>query len=106
VKVPIWHILVMFHSRLPPAESAPPVCERSEDPPQIDAPTPVQARPKRLADHRRGECIWPLGPIEATGDWRTLFCCAPVDGPDFKSRRYCAEHAARAFLSTSEEPLP
>ena len=72
----------------------------------MDVSPPVATRPKRLADHRRGECIWPLGPIEAAGDWRTLFCCAPVNGQHFRGGRYCAEHAVRAFLPASDEPLP
>lgn len=65
--------------------------------PRMDAPAPVHAQPKRLADHRMGECIWPLGPAEAEGDWRTLFCCAPAT-----RRRYCAEHAQRAFQPEDE----
>jgi hypothetical protein len=58
---------------------------------ELNAPDGVQA--KRLASHRRGECLWPLGAAEAIGDWRTLFCCAPVEG----ARSYCPHHTALAI---------
>jgi hypothetical protein len=96
----------MFHSRLSPAQPASLAAERLENPPQIEEAPLVQVWPKRLADHRRGECIWPLGPIGDAGDWRTLFCCAPVKDQSVSGRRYCAEHAARAFLPDAEEQLP
>jgi len=60
--------------------------------PQMDQPPPADARPAVLAEHRAGECLWPLGPAEAPADWRALFCCAPTD----RGRRYCAAHAARS----------
>ena len=60
--------------------------------PAMDGAPPEGADPKPLVAHRRGECLWPLGPAEQEGDWRTLFCCAPVAG----GRRYCPTHARRA----------
>lgn len=66
--------------------------------PDMDAPPPVDARPKPLAWHRRGECLWPLGAARTAGDWRTLFCCAPVS----VGRRYCPTHAALAFQPEPE----
>jgi hypothetical protein len=66
--------------------------------PPMDAPLPGCAHPKVLADHRSSECLWPLGPAEAPGDWRTLFCCAPVAA----RRRYCPDHARLALRATPE----
>ncbi len=60
--------------------------------PSMDAPPPLDADPKPLARHRRGECVWPLGGAEQPGDWRTLFCCAPAA----VGARYCDVHTARA----------
>ncbi|QUD88035.1 GcrA family cell cycle regulator [Phenylobacterium montanum] len=62
--------------------------------PDMDQPPPPAARPKPLAQRERGECAWPLGAAEQEGDWRTLFCCAPVR----PGGRYCCAHAARARL--------
>ena len=59
---------------------------------------PAGSIPKRLADHKRGDCLWPLGPTRDEGDWRTLFCCAPVSGRG----SYCARHGERAYLPSSE----
>jgi hypothetical protein len=67
--------------------------------PLMELPVPPDAEPKTLRDRRRGECAWPLGPAEATGDYRTLFCCAPVEA----GRGYCPVHRAR---SLSGEVLP
>lgn len=66
--------------------------------PEMDAPLPDDAHPKPLAWHRRGECLWPLGAARTAGDWRTLFCCAPVG----VGRRYCPSHAALAFRAEPE----
>jgi hypothetical protein len=61
--------------------------------PAMDLLAPNKAIPKTLSQHRRGECLWPLGPAEVAGDWRTLFCCAQVvDG-----RAYCSDHARLAW---------
>ncbi len=60
--------------------------------PPMDSPPPSGADPKPLARHRRGECVWPLGPAQEAGDWRTLFCCAPA----VTGRRYCPTHGALA----------
>ena len=60
--------------------------------PAMDLPPPAGADPKPLTARVRGECAWPLGPAEQPGDWRTLFCCAPVK----PGGRYCRDHAARA----------
>jgi len=65
---------------------------RCEPLPSMDPTAPVGAAPKPLAQHQRGECLWPLGLAEAAVDWRTLFCCAPAARP----RRYCPAHLARA----------
>ena len=59
----------------------------------MDWPAPACADPKTLAERSAGQCAWPLGPAEAAGDYRTLFCCAPVD----RGRGYCATHRALAF---------
>ena len=67
---------------------------RSVPLPRMDEPPPADANPKRLAQHRRGECVWPLGSAQDEGDWRTLFCCAPI----VIGRRYCPIHTARARL--------
>ncbi|MDR3512375.1 MAG: GcrA family cell cycle regulator [Caulobacteraceae bacterium] len=61
--------------------------------PQMDLPPPADADPKPLAARRTGRCAWPLGPAEEAGDYRTLFCGAPVKA----GRGYCATHAARAY---------
>jgi hypothetical protein len=59
----------------------------------MDHPPPAGARPRPLAGHKSGECLWPLGSAEQPGDWRTLFCCAPAA----PRRVYCEVHAARAL---------
>ena len=56
--------------------------------PDMDRPPPVDADPKPLADRGLFQCAWPLGPAEEPGDFRTLFCCAPVRG----AGSYCACH--------------
>lgn len=61
--------------------------------PRMDGPTPPGADPKPLSARRFGECAWPLGPAEAEGDHRTLFCAARVE----RGGRYCPAHAARAY---------
>jgi len=66
---------------------------RREPLPFMDWPAPADAEPKPLAERARGQCAWPLGPAEAPGDYRTLFCCAPAD----PGRSYCATHRALAF---------
>ena len=66
---------------------------RREALPFMDRPAPADADPKTLAERSRGQCAWPLGPAEAPGDYRTLFCCAPVD----RGHSYCATHRALAF---------
>jgi hypothetical protein len=60
--------------------------------PAMDAAPPPDANPKPLAQHKCGECVWPLGRADEAGDWRTLFCCAPVR----LGVRYCQTHAARS----------
>lgn len=67
--------------------------------PAMDAPPLPGTEPKTLALRARGECAWPLGPAEAIGDYRTLFCCAPAEA----ARSYCSVHRAR---SLSGEVLP
>ena len=64
--------------------------------PDMDGPLPPDAAPKPLAQHRRGECVWPLGAADQEGDWRTLFCCAPI----LAGRRYCPAHTARSRHSS------
>jgi len=50
---------------------------------------------KYLADHRTGECKFPVGDAPIHGDMsRQLFCCEPVEE---KGARYCDKHAARVF---------
>ncbi|HEX4181143.1 MAG TPA: GcrA family cell cycle regulator [Caulobacteraceae bacterium] len=72
----------------------------SRDPlPCMDAPAPPCADPKILADRGERECAWPLGPAETAGDYRTLFCCAPVE----RGRSFCAAHLARAYRSEEED---
>jgi hypothetical protein len=66
--------------------------------PFMDWPLPPGARPKFLADREAGECAWPLGPAEAPGDHRSLFCCAPVK----RGRPYCPCHQLRA----RRDPVP
>ena len=65
---------------------------RCEPLPDMDLPAPPDAAPKRLADREFGECAWPLGTADEEGDYRTLFCCAPVK----RGRPYCIDHAAVA----------
>jgi hypothetical protein len=65
--------------------------------PDMDRPPPPDADPKPLASLAFGECVWPLGAAEQAGDYRTLFCGAPVAIP----RCYCAIHAARAYTRRS-----
>lgn len=60
--------------------------------PFMDVPPPPDADPKTLAEREDGECAWPLGPADAPGDHRTLFCCAPA-GP---GQSYCSVHRERA----------
>jgi hypothetical protein len=67
--------------------------------PVMDEPPLPGTEPKTLAHRARGECAWPLGPAEAIGDYRTLFCCAPAEA----GRSYCAIHRTR---SLSGEVLP
>jgi len=57
--------------------------------PEMDFPTPMGARPSRLADRGPRECAWPLGPAEQPGDYRTLYCCAPTG----RRSAYCPVHA-------------
>ena len=66
---------------------------RREALPFMDRPAPADADPKTLAERSPGQCAWPLGPAEEPGDYRTLFCCALVEG----GRGYCATHRALAF---------
>ena len=86
-------------SRVPPARAESSI--RREPLPLMEQPAPPNADPKTLAHRSRGECAWPLGPAEAPGDYRTLFCCAPV-GP---GRTYCPAHRARAFTGQVLPPL-
>ncbi len=65
---------------------------RCEPLPPMDDPPPPQAQPRPLASRDAGQCLWPLGPSEAPGDWRTLFCCAPVAA----AGSYCPAHRARS----------
>lgn len=65
--------------------------------PDMDQPPPLGADPKPLAARRFGECAWPLGPAEAEGDHRTLFCAART----MPGKVYCAAHAARAYRPRS-----
>jgi len=60
--------------------------------PQMDLTPPCNVNPKPLVERKRRECAWPLGPAEAEGDYRTLFCCAPAR----RRSPYCPEHAALA----------
>jgi GcrA cell cycle regulator len=69
---------------------------RREPLPFMDWPDPAGATPKTLTHREPGECAWPLGPAEAPGDDRTLFCCAPVE----VGRSYCAVHDARVIRAT------
>jgi hypothetical protein len=70
---------------------------RTEPLPTMASDPPPGSDPKRLCDRRRGECAWPLGPAEAPGDYRTLFCCAPIDrGGSRRAGAYCAHHRALA----------
>jgi GcrA cell cycle regulator len=69
--------------------------------PFMDWPPPPGARPKSLADREAGECAWPLGPAEASGDHRTRFCCAPVK----RGRPYCPCHQLRARRDPVPPPL-
>jgi len=62
---------------------------RCEPLPNMDFELPPGAAPKRLVDRAPGECAWPLGPAQEEGDYRTLFCCAPVA----PRSAYCACHA-------------
>jgi hypothetical protein len=78
-------------SRLQPDDGE--VDDRREPLPFMDAPAPADSEPKTLADRGAGECAWPLGPADAEGSYRTLFCCAPV----VSARSYCSVHLARAF---------
>jgi GcrA cell cycle regulator len=75
----------MTRVRLPPPF-------RCEPLPPMDPYPPPGANPKPLARHLEGECLWPLGPVEVGGDWRTLFCCARAK----PEGAYCAAHAIRA----------
>lgn len=56
--------------------------------PDMDLPLPPGADPRPLTQKGFGQCAWPLGPAEQPGDFRTLFCCAPVDG----EQSYCPCH--------------
>lgn len=51
--------------------------------------------PKYLADHRDGECIFPLKDEPPAGDMsRQLFCCEPAEA----GACYCADHAKVVYL--------
>jgi hypothetical protein len=63
--------------------------------PRMDGRVPCDARPTTLVERRRGQCAWPLGPAEAPGDYRTLFCGARVQACGV----YCAIHRALAYCS-------
>jgi GcrA cell cycle regulator len=76
-----------------PGQSPPPEPICCEPLPFMDWPAPAGARPKTLAEREQSECAWPLGPAEAPGDYRTLFCCAPAEA----GRSYCTVHHLRAF---------
>jgi GcrA cell cycle regulator len=65
--------------------------------PDMEGPLPADSDPKVLTARRFGECAWPLGPAEAEGDNRTLFCCAPTQGVV----PYCAVHSGRAYRPRS-----
>jgi hypothetical protein len=82
--------------RAPPDEALP-----REALPFMDAPPPPDADPKTLADRGDGECAWPLGPADAPGDYRTLFCCAPAS----PGQSYCPIHRARARADAPCPPL-
>lgn len=50
---------------------------------------------KYLANHRAGECIFPLPDEPPNGDMsRQLFCCEAVE----EGERYCAHHTEIAYL--------
>jgi hypothetical protein len=66
--------------------------------PGMHTPLPLDADPKSLAQRGEHECAWPLGPAEAPGDYRTLFCCAPTQ----PGRSFCAVHHARAYCAPDE----
>jgi GcrA cell cycle regulator len=70
----------------------PPPPQRVEPLPDMDAATPADAAPKTLMALACGDCVWPLGPAEEPGHYRTRFCGAPVAALG----RYCAAHAVRA----------
>jgi hypothetical protein len=61
--------------------------------PFMDWPPPHDADPRTLACRNHGECAWPLGPAEAIADYRTLYCCAPVE----RGQSYCPAHRLRAY---------
>lgn len=54
---------------------------------------PVQpTAPKILADHRKGQCLYPVGPCDARHMERQLFCCEPAPNAP-----YCPGHRALAY---------
>ncbi len=61
--------------------------------PCMDLPPPPDANPKPLTGRHARECAWPLGPAASPGDYRTLFCCAPVE----RGRSFCGVHHALAY---------
>jgi GcrA cell cycle regulator len=75
--------------------------DRREPPPLVDTLAPRNANPKTLVDRVAGECAWPLGPADAEGNYRTLFCCAPV----VSARSYCPAHLARAYQAPPAAPV-
>lgn len=50
---------------------------------------------KIMADHRAGECLWPVGPTPIVDMSLQAFCCQPVEAG---GARYCTSHAPRAFI--------
>ena len=74
---------------------------RRESLPFMDHPPLPGTEPKTLAHRASAECAWPLGPAEAIGDYRTLFCCAPAEA----GRSYCVIHRTRSLSSEVLPPL-
>jgi hypothetical protein len=60
------------------------------------------SKPKIMADHCKGECIFPVGPEPVGGLMSDqLFCCEPVEAGQ-ERHRYCKGHAAYAFLGRTK----
>jgi hypothetical protein len=57
-------------------------------PPRMDAQLAADARPVRFIEHRRRQCVWPIGDYRETGSADMLVCGAPVAA----DRSYCAVH--------------